>query len=133
MANPSATRVASRHIEAYRNRHDKIIDDWFDDQLDPRTKRLIQQANHDLYEGPHSSPGYPGFERATRMIGQALDRFRTDLWLDQQSDMVQDSEPEGWEDEETGEWIEPDWHDWIHYDWSDVKRIGLGALAEYVN
>lgn len=102
----------------------------FDEQLTPEIKTLIAQANHDLYSGPHTDDGYPGFERACTMISNALDVG--DTWVDLEGDWVGDTEPE-WEDPSDPESSGFMPEDFCLFERSDVKRAIVGTeLAVYV-
>lgn len=103
-------------------------------QIDEDTHALIRLATADLYTGPidrEAYPEYPGFVTACARIRDAVD-LRRDVWVSDWDDVV-DTEPD-WCDgtcgaeECTGEWSE----DWTYYDSRHVRRIVLGALAEYV-
>ena len=120
----------SKTKTARRGQHDDLIREYVLKDADRDTLRLIEQAQMDLYGGPHSERGYPGFTAALREIARDLDFH--DLWVDVNGGYVFDSEPEGYEDE-YGDWVEPLWEDYIQYDARDVKRAVLGVeLAKYV-
>lgn len=69
----------------------------FKKELPPRIRQLIAQAWTDLYNGPHTEEGYPGFAPACEEISDALD-YLSDKWLDVQSGEMLDSEPEAWQE-----------------------------------
>jgi hypothetical protein len=96
--------------------------------LEPNVKRLVDQANFDLYNGPSGNDDdFPGFTTATRTIADALDDLPSVLYVDLGC--------EGWQD------VEPTWdHDAgvFEEDYCRVERHDLiGALvgrelAEYL-
>ena len=125
-------KTAFKRRAARGRKEDKIVEEWAREQLDRDTLKLITQATYDLYSGPHSERGYPGFKKAVRLIADDLRALASRVWVDTPAGFVQETEPEGWEDEETGEWIEPYWEDYVEYDRSDIERVVLGELASYV-
>ena len=89
----------------------KVLASWrkkFLDSLAPETRKLISQANWDLYYGPigdgaYGDPcddpdsefkGYPGFSAATHLISEALDSLPSTLYVDADCDQWQEREPE---------------------------------------
>ena len=127
----SRAKTAFKRTAARGRKEDKIVEKWVQEQLDRDTTKLIAQATADLYSGPHSERGYPGFESAMRSIADDFNDLPSRVWVDTQAGFVQETEPEGWEDEE-GEWVEPFWEDYVEYDRSDIQRAALGELASYV-
>lgn len=99
-------------------------------QLPRKIRRLIHQAEFSLHYGPHSEPGYPGFETACRIIAEHVPC--DDVWIDVQCGEVLVGEPEPYVDEDTDELIEPSWEDYVTVDAQTAKRAILGELAAYV-
>lgn len=95
---------------------------WRAEHLDDETRRLINQANFDLYHGPCQEDDWPGFVTACRKVKLALADLPRVLFVDSDSDSVTDSEP-----------TEDDGGDWRHLDARDVMRAIVGKeLVDYV-
>lgn len=85
--------------------------------LSEETTQLIAQANMDLYNGPHSEEGYPGFTTACKTIAQELrDVVPSCVY-------VSYNDPSFWSEED----------EYTTFDRSDVLRRIIGReLAHYV-
>jgi hypothetical protein len=103
---------------------------YHDDLYDSGIRELAGAANADLYYGDTSSEGYPGFEKACRIIRDWCDEHLTTLYLvGIDRDSVFDRAPADWVDED-GEWHE---EEYSCVDVKDIKTILFGAeLAEYI-
>jgi hypothetical protein len=119
--------VASKRGSSAKD-YDALVFDHFQAKVDPQLRKLIAQAKYDLFYGPHTEEGYPGWDSAIRQIGNRVQLG--DVWVDTQADLVLESEPEAYEQD--GQWIEPEWGDYIHFDSVAVKKAVLGELAPYV-
>jgi hypothetical protein len=80
---------------------------WKAEHLTPEVRKLISQANFDLYNGPVKDgafgdpaegdeewSSYPGFSKACKLIAEALNDLPSDLYLDTDSDFVSEIEPQ---------------------------------------
>ena len=89
---------------------ERTIEAWAKEylaSLDAKTRKLISQANFDLYYGPVADgavgdpatddpeewQGYPGFVSATRAIREALDDVPSTLYVDTDAECWFESEP----------------------------------------
>jgi len=117
--------------------------------LDAEVKKLISQANFDLYYGPSGgglddededgTPAYPGFETACREIRRALSDLPSTVYVDEDSGCWTTTEPSCWTcggcEECDGEdlcVLEPG--PYVVYERKDLIRAIVGReLAEYVS
>lgn len=80
---------------------------WKEEHLTPEVRKLISQANFDLWHGPvkngaYGDPAegdeewdsYPGFVKACDAIKDSLKELPSDIYLDVDSGFVSESEPE---------------------------------------
>ena len=120
----------------------KEVKSWasaFKAKLSKRIQKLIDQANYDLYYGPHHEAGYPGFTKACAEIGKALEDV-SEKWLDVQSGEMLDREPEAYEEvndlydpedpdceEPQYNVFEPNWEDIVHLERKDLLDAILGV------
>ncbi len=99
-----------------------------------RASKLINAANWDLYQGPHSEDReYPGFDKAVREIEAALDDVG-ELWIDLQSGQAIPTKPDFDSiEEESGEHFD-NAEDWYCAHRSEVITAITGKeLAKYIN
>jgi hypothetical protein len=127
---------------------DKALDKWAKKELAklPRKiRRLINQADFDLWYGPCQDKSWPGFITATKLIHAAIENIHcSDVWIDLQCEEIMTSEPQGFWDEnpdhdpndadsEKQVWVEPCWDDVYHVETFEVKRAMFGKeLAHYL-
>jgi hypothetical protein len=112
---------------------------YVDERIDTDTRRLIATATYDLHFGPagaYEPDGdgwvYPGWEAAVERIRDAFDANAPHaIYLDVQSDAIQETEPEPWTDDDGTTW-EPAYEDWIRLERRDIRVIYLGELADYL-
>lgn len=91
--------------------YEKLLADWSkkwkEENLTPEVRKLISQANFDLWHGPvkngaYGDPAegdeewdsYPGFTKACSAITEALRALPSQLYLDTETDEVLTQEPE---------------------------------------
>jgi hypothetical protein len=147
--------------KSYEEALKKWVRTWRDEHLSEDVRKLIKQANYDLFYGPINDGAvgdpaeedeelskYPGFTSACKQIRDALDDLPSDLYLDEESDEVRTSEPEhekceacdgeGLVDDITCEecqgncGFEPA-GTWYHAERSDILGVVVGKeLAAYV-
>jgi hypothetical protein len=90
---------------------DKVLADWAkawkEENLTDEQRKLISQANWDLYNGPARDgsfgdpteddeewDSFPGFSKAVDLIKDALDDAPRTLYIDDQSEEVMEREPQ---------------------------------------
>jgi hypothetical protein len=141
---------------SYQKTLQEWAQEWKQEHLSEDVKKLIAQANFDLWygssglEGEDEEDPYPGFTTATETISDALEDMPSSLYIDEQSDYVSDSEPEGdkcegcegmgtYDDEEESKcldcngtgYIEPEPYYLVER--SDIRAALLGKeLAPYI-
>jgi hypothetical protein len=91
--------------------YDRILEAWSkkwkEENLTDEVRKLINQANFDLYYGPINDGAigdpaeddeelkkYPGFSKAVAIIIKALDDLPSDLYLETETGFVSESEPQ---------------------------------------
>lgn len=80
---------------------------WKEENLSEDVRKLIKQANFDLFYGPINDGAvgdpaegdedlakYPGFTTACKQIRDAIDALPSSLYVDEETDEVRESEPE---------------------------------------
>lgn len=122
----------------------KAVEDFYRDDMTLRIQRLIQLCNMDLNFGPLKRADveeemgkkfkWDGFVEATEELEDWWDEFgHSQLWFDENAELVTDTEPTGYEDEETGEWYEPEYGDFYILNTKELKRYVFGKeLAPYI-
>lgn len=92
------------------------------EKLSPRVRKLIAQANFDLYHGPSArSKSYPGFTAACERLGGILDMVG-ELWVDPHLEWLSRKEPR-----------RPAVFDTLYkYERRDVARAVFGEVAGYL-
>jgi len=93
--------------KSYEEALKKWVRTWRDEHLSEDVRKLIKQANYDLFYGPINDGAvgdpaeedeelakYPGFTSACKQIRDAIDGLPSDLYIDTDSGEVRDSEPE---------------------------------------
>lgn len=146
----TATKICHRHMNLEVTHMNQVADmevgKHFINQMPMDIQRLRRLAIFDLYHGsgtkPRAGKTWPGFFKATELLGQWADQNLAEVWYDIESGEVLPSVPEGYyggydvEDEVVvgaPRWIEPCWEDYIHFDHNDVKRAVFGKeLAAHI-
>src|SRR5271163_270507 len=94
-----------------RSKYDKMLQEWASkwkqENLSEQVRKLISQANFDLYYGPVQDGAvgdpaegdeewnsYPGFTTATKTISQELQALPSDLYIDDMCGDVSEHEPQ---------------------------------------
>lgn len=110
---------------------DTLLFEQYLKPCDEDLKRLIRQANFDLYFGCYEED-YPGFKSAIEEIRQFADYLPSELYYDSNCGCLLDKLPEPEFDEELGEYIKPYLDDIYELDFKSIRSIVLGECANYL-
>lgn len=102
------------------NQVDAFVASRIKPRLSKRIKKLAAQANFDLYNGPVSSPRYPGFPAACERLSAVVDAIG-EIWADPHVEWLSRKEPR-----------HPERLDTVYrYERRDVARAIFGTVAGY--